>query len=90
MSRESGTSAERQQPKTIVQARRQPFDPEGVDAAGCQLDCERNPVEPPADIGDNGRIRVAQLEPVQTRCRSLDEELHGRKAERVVRREARR
>ena len=90
MSRESCTSAERQQPKAIVQSRRQPSDPEGVDAAGCQLDCERNAVEPSADIGDAIRIRVVQLEPVQTRRRSLDEELHGRKAERVVRREARR
>jgi hypothetical protein len=63
--------------------RRETPNPEGSDASRRQLDRQCNSVEPAADIGDNRRICVAQLELIQARRDALDEELDGRKAQRL-------
>ena len=83
VARQRRAPAARQQPEAIVQERRQPAHAEGVDAGSRELDRERDAVQPAADLGDERRIGIAQLEAVEDRRRALDEQLHRREAERL-------
>jgi hypothetical protein len=54
--------------------------PEGVDAVGCQLDCQGNSVQLPTNFGDERRVRMAQLKSAQRARGALDKQLNRRKA----------
>ena len=57
--------------------------PEGIDPGGRKLDGQWDPVELATDVADARRVRIPQLELVHVRRRALDEQLNGRKPERL-------
>ena len=78
MTPQSRSAATHQQAEAVVQERRQFSKPEGVDAAGCQFDGERNPVQFAENLGNDRCVRVGQVECVQAFYCALYEKLDSR------------
>jgi len=85
MPRRTRPAAAGQQPQALVQARREAVHPESLDAGGCELNRERNPVQLPADVGDDRSVLVGQFKFPQTLRRTLDKQLHRVKRKRFGR-----
>ncbi|MBV9243900.1 MAG: hypothetical protein JO366_03720 [Methylobacteriaceae bacterium] len=73
--------------KAIVELRRHAANAERIDATCRKLDRERNPVHALADLRHDRRIGIGQSIGFTARRRAFDEQLHGRKRERLHGRE---
>ena len=66
-----------QQRQAVVQTGGKAFDPQHLDARCGELDRQRQAVKPPADLDDQGGVRIGQREVFDDRGYPLDEQLHG-------------
>ena len=75
MPRQGGAAPPRQQPEAVIQPRRQFTNADGIHAAGCQLDGERDAVQPAAYFGHDRCVGILEHEPVEVGRRgAFDEE----------------
>ena len=86
MPRRGRAATARQQPQALLEARRNPPNPESLDTGRRVLDRERQPVELSANVADKRGIGIAQREFVQARRRALDEQLNRRESRSLRRR----
>ena len=84
--RRGGAAAGAKQSEAVVQPLGQRGRAESADAAGGELERERQPVEPEADAGDVHRVLVVEHEARSGRDRALDEEADRLVAQQVARR----
>ncbi len=80
----------REEAEPIVELIEQFADAKRIDARRGELDRKCEAVEPPADLGGDRRIRIAQAERLESVGRAVDEELNCREREGFVRLETRR
>jgi rhodanese-related sulfurtransferase len=76
LAREHIAPAPGEHAKAFVQPLAQLLRAQNLDPGGGQFDCQRNPVEAPADLGDDRRIIVAQHKANIDGLRAVDEELN--------------
>lgn len=85
---QGGPSATRQKTKAVVEALCDAPRAERVDPTSRQLDCQRNAVELAANIRNDRRIAIVQLKSVAAGRCAFDEQLDGRKIQRLGSRQA--
>src|SRR5262249_25668545 len=73
----------RKQRETVMEPRADLSQAELIDSSSSQFDRQRYAIELTADSDDNRRVGVAELEPVETGSRGLDEKLDRRKRQRL-------
>src|SRR5260370_9083392 len=71
-----------QQPARTVEERCDPFNSVDTDAPGGEFECKGNSVEFAADLANNRRVGVIQLEPT-VRSGALNKQLYRRKGQRL-------
>jgi len=86
--RQRGAPAFPEQLEPVVEQQQGLVNPVGIGAARGELDRKRYSVKPAADFGNDGRVGVVQFKPPSAGDRALDEQLHGREAECLGRRQA--
>ena len=81
---QSSAPAGRQKPEAIVEMRRQVPHTKDADTRRCQLERERDTVEPATNLQSRRHVRIGEGEPIHRRHRALVEQLHGRVAQRIA------
>ncbi len=87
MPRHRRPPAAHQQAEAVIQHGREAGDAEGIEPPRRQLDRQRHAIEPAADLGDDRRIRIAELEATEAGRGPLDEQLDRRIGQRLGRRQ---
>ena len=81
MPRQGRPSALHQKLEAIIEQCRQPLDTKRIDTARRNLDCQRNPIEPSADRGDERCIFIGKREIAAARRGPFNEKLDRRKGQ---------
>ncbi len=76
MTRQCSATSSSEQSETVGQAFEDLFSREDSGSDRGELDRQRKPIEPPAEVDDRGLIRVGQLEGARCRHRTLYEQHH--------------